>query len=47
MLFMVVEHFKEGKTKDIYHRLREQGRMIPQGLKYLDSWISADLKQCF
>ena len=42
MLFMVVEHFQQGKTKDIYRRLRERGRMMPEGLKYIDSWISAD-----
>ena len=47
MLFMVVEHFKQGKTKDIYRRFQERGRMMPEGLQYLDSWISADLNRCF
>ena len=47
MLFMVVEHFKEGKTKDIYRRLQEKGRTMPEGLKYIDSWISASLDRCF
>ena len=47
MLFMVVEHFKQGKTKDIYCRLQERGRMMPEGLKYVDSWISADFNRCF
>ena len=47
MLFMVIEHFKQGKTKDIYHRFREQGRMMPEGLQYLDSWISANFDRCF
>ena len=47
MLFMIVEHFKQGKTKDIYRRFQEQGRMMPEGLKYLDSWVSTDFKQCF
>ena len=47
MLFMVVEHFKGGKTKDIYRRLPENGRTMPEGLKYLDSWISANLDCCF
>ena len=42
MLFMVVEHFKEGKTKDIYRRLQEKGRTMPEGLKYIDSWISVN-----
>ena len=47
MLFMVVEHFKQGKTKDIYRRFAEQGRMMPEGLKYVDSWTSANLDRCF
>ncbi|MBE9042971.1 DUF3303 family protein [Pleurocapsales cyanobacterium LEGE 10410] len=47
MLFMVVEHFKPGKTKDIYQRFSQQGRMMPEGLKYLDSWVSANLDRCF
>ena len=47
MLFMVVEHFKQGKTKDIYRRLQEKGRTMPEGLKYIDSWISASLDCCF
>ena len=47
MLFMVVEHFKQGKTKDIYRRLQEKGRTMPEGLKYIDSWISANLDSCF
>ena len=47
MLFMVVEHFKQGKTKDIYRRFAERGRMMPEGLNYLDSWTSASLDRCF
>ena len=47
MLFMVVEHFKQGKTKDVYRRLQERDRMMPEGLKYVDSWISASLECCF
>lgn len=47
MLFMVVEHFERGKAKDIYHRFQKQGRMMPEGLKYLDSWVSANLDRCF
>lgn len=47
MLFMVVEHFERGKTKDIYRRFEERGRMMPEGLEYLDSWVSANLDRCF
>ncbi len=41
---MVVEHFKEGKARKIYRRAEESGRMLPNGLRYIDSWVSA---RCF
>ncbi len=44
MLYMVVEHFKEGAVQEIYRRLREKGRMMPDGLKYVSSWIDTELK---
>ncbi|VEP12388.1 conserved hypothetical protein [Hyella patelloides LEGE 07179] len=47
MLFMVVEHFKDDKNKDIYPLLQKKSRIMPDGLKYLDSWISADFSRCF
>ena len=47
MLFMVVEHFERGKAKEIYRRLQERGRMMPEGLKYINSWISADFNRCW
>jgi hypothetical protein len=45
MLYMVVEHFKDAPA--IYQRLREKGRMMPEGLEYVSSWIDADLKVCW
>ena len=42
---MVVEHFKDAPA--IYQRLREKGRMMPEGLEYVSSWIDADLKVCW
>ena len=47
MLFMVIEHFERGKAKEIYHRFAERGRMMPEGLKYVDSWTSASLDRCW
>lgn len=47
MLFMVIEHFDQARVKDIYRRFHEHGRMAPEGLTYVDSWISADLSRCF
>ena len=45
MLYMVVERFKDGSA--IYQRLREKGRMMPEGLEYVSSWIDVDLKTCW
>jgi hypothetical protein len=47
MLFMVIEHFKDRNPVPIYKRFAEQGRMSPDGLKYVGSWIEVDLNRCF
>ena len=41
MLYMVIEHYSHG-PEPVYRRAAEQGRMLPDGLHYLDSWIVAD-----
>jgi hypothetical protein len=45
MLYMVIERFKDAPA--IYRRLREKGRMMPEGLEYVSSWIDVDLKICW
>src|SRR5689334_9400621 len=47
MLFMVIERFKDRDPAPIYARLREQGRSLPDGLRYLDSWVEANFDRCF
>ena len=47
MRYMVVERFKEGCAKTIYQRFGERGGMLPDGLEYLDSWVSPKLDLCF
>jgi hypothetical protein len=47
MLFMVIERNREGKAKAVYDRFREKGRMLPAGLRYLDSWVEASYDRCF
>lgn len=39
MLFMVIEHFKNRDAGTVYQRYSEHGRMMPDGLKYIDSWV--------
>lgn len=47
MLFMVVEQFRNQDAKAIYRRLSEKGRMMPEGLTFVSSWVAADLSRCF
>jgi hypothetical protein len=47
MLFMVIERFKGRDPAPIYARLREQGRALPEGLRYVDSWVEANFDRCF
>lgn len=47
MLFMVIERFKDGDAAPVFRRFGEQGRMLPVGLRYVDSWVAADLGRCF
>ena len=47
MLFMVIERFKRSEIKAIYRRVRDQGRKLPKGLTYVDSWIEASFGRCF
>jgi hypothetical protein len=47
MLYMVIEHFKEGAAPEIYRRFRERGRIMPDGLEYVSSWINLDFKICY
>jgi Protein of unknown function (DUF3303) len=47
MLFMVIEQFKGRDPVPIYARVRERGRSLPDGLKYVDSWVEVNFHRCF
>ena len=47
MLFMVIENFKDRNAIPVYRRFREHGRMMPVGLKYVDSWTTEAFDRCF
>jgi hypothetical protein len=44
---MIVERFRDGDPVPVYRRFREQGRMAPEGLRYVSSWIDEELEICF
>jgi uncharacterized protein DUF3303 len=47
MLFMVIERFRDNDMLPIYRRVRDEGRALPEGLKYVDSWIEPNFSRCF
>jgi hypothetical protein len=47
MLYMIVEHFKNRDALPVYRRFREQGRLAPEGLIYISSWVDESLQRCF
>lgn len=47
MLFMVIERFDDQNPEPVYRRLRDEGRLLPDGASYEGSWVQADLDRCF
>ena len=47
MLYMVIERFKNRDAKAVYCRFRERGRMTPEGLVYVESWVETNFDRCF
>ncbi|MEQ8292063.1 MAG: DUF3303 family protein [Roseovarius sp.] len=45
--YMVIERFRSGSSAAVYARFAEKGRMLPDGLAYLDSWLSRQDDTCF
>ncbi|MFI5187385.1 MAG: DUF3303 domain-containing protein [Chitinophagales bacterium] len=47
MLYMIIERFQSGKVKTLYKRFEEKGRMMPEGLNYINSWIDEPVTTCY
>jgi hypothetical protein len=47
MLFMVIEHFKNKDALPVYRRFRDRGRLAPEGVRYISSWVDEKLERCF
>ena len=47
MLYLIVEQFRGGDAVPVYRRFRDQGRLAPQGLRYVASWVTSDFRRCF
>jgi hypothetical protein len=47
MLYMVIERYRNQDASAVYRRFRQQGRMMPEGLVYVSSWVDAAAARCF
>lgn len=47
MLFMVIERFRDNDMVPIYKQVRDESRLLPAGLKYIDSWVEPNFSRCF
>jgi hypothetical protein len=47
MLYMIVEHFKNGDPGPVYQRFRARGRLAPEGVTYVASWVDESLRHCY
>lgn len=47
MLYLVIERFKDAGAVEVYRRAKEQGRMLPDGLHYVSSWVDLEFTVCF
>lgn len=46
-LYMVVEHFKDSNAVPVYRRFRDRGRLAPEGLVYVSSWVDDKFERCY
>jgi hypothetical protein len=46
-VYMVIEHFKGGDAAPAYRRFRDRGRLAPEGLAYVSSWVDTRLERCY
>jgi hypothetical protein len=47
VIYMIIEHFRDGDAVPVYRRFRDRGRMAPDGLRYVSSWVTQDYRRCY
>ena len=45
--FMIIERFQPEKVKSLYQRFEKHGRLLPNGVEYIDSWIDENVSVCY
>ncbi len=46
-LYLVIETFRGGDPVPVYRRFRDRGRLAPEGLRYIASWVTTDHRRCY
>ena len=46
-LYMLVEQFKNKDAVSVYRRFRDKGRMVPEGVVYVSSWVDRNFEHCY
>ena len=46
-VYMVIERYRNGDALPVYRRFRDRGRMAPEGLTYVSSWVDEPLRVCY
>jgi hypothetical protein len=47
LFYLVIEHFKNQDPVPVYRRFRDRGRLAPEGVRYVSSWVDDQLERCF
>ncbi len=47
MTYMIVERFRGGDPLPVYRRFRDRGRLAPEGVRYVASWVTDDFTRCY
>ncbi|MEP7254530.1 MAG: DUF3303 family protein [Ferruginibacter sp.] len=47
MVYMIIERFYPNKVRELYKRFEEKGRMMPDGVNYINSWIDEQVSTCY
>jgi hypothetical protein len=44
---MIFERFRNADAASVYRRFRERGRLAPEGLSYVASWVDEAMSTCY
>lgn len=46
-VYMIIEKFRNGDNISVYRRFQDKGRLAPEGLNYISSWVDESISRCF